>query len=86
MQGAAIIQNAGDQPSVASRQGKGVRPNSTMPQASQVAAASVRTSCEGVNPKRTVWRMVDSGGNGEAILRGRRLTDWDEGFARKLQR
>ena len=49
-----------------------------MPQASQVAAASVRTSCEGIDSERAWRRMADSGWDGETILRGRRLTDWDK--------
>jgi len=39
--GAASSQNAGDQPRVGSCKGSGVSPSNTMPQASQVAAASV---------------------------------------------
>ena len=48
MSGAASSQNAGDQPSVASRNGSGVNPYNTMPQASQVPAASVTGS-------RVIW-------------------------------
>lgn len=48
-----------------------------MPQASQVAAASVKASCEGVDSDRA-WRcMAGSGWAGDAILRRRRLTDRD---------
>jgi len=54
-------QNAGDHPSVASRQGNGVKPNSTMPQASQVAAASMTASCEGVDSDRA-WRCMAGSG------------------------
>lgn len=45
--GATSSQNAGAQPSVASRSGMGVSPSSTIPQASQVAAARVTGSGEG---------------------------------------
>lgn len=44
MSGATSSQNAGDQPSVASRNGNGVNPYNTTPQASQVPAASVKGS------------------------------------------
>jgi hypothetical protein len=44
MSGAASSQNAADQPSVASCNGSGVNPYNTMPQASQVPAASVKGS------------------------------------------
>lgn len=71
--GAASSQKAGDQPRLASRSGSGVRPNNTMPQASQVAAARVNGSG---------WRairgyMTVPGGGGEASLLGPRLTDRD---------
>ena len=44
MSGAASSQNEGDQPSAASRNGSGVNPYNTVPQASQVPAASVKGS------------------------------------------
>jgi hypothetical protein len=56
--GAASNQNTGDQPRVGSCSGKGVRPSSTMPPASQVVAARVNGSCPVAGAEW--WGMVHS--------------------------
>jgi len=50
--GAASSQNAGDQPVAGSRSGRGVSPSSTIPQASQVAAARVSGSSSSEDSER----------------------------------
>lgn len=59
--GASSNQNAGDQPQPALCIGSGVSPRRTMPQASQVPAASVKTSGCGFDARDGRCRMAGSG-------------------------